>query len=452
MAVDSWLCLGGTTFSESCRTMVYAQNGFRPEGVNINPCGCCGTPAQWAAAMDDPPYTNPTADAAPWYDDSEPDSGDFGGFMVTSTDGLGPGPITRTVTQRANGRGSFIGPWVQESPVITVTGILFGKTCCSVSYGLRWLGTILQGSCESDCDGDTLTFLDCCPDFAGCAAADPVVTPFDCLTPHLRFLEGVKLIQSPRVTAKYGSCCGSCEGTSYMEVTFQLAASAPCVYRAPVNLVTNQPFAPDPDPGGCDVTWVLVQSNEPCLLENCTETPDCITGDCFDLPAPPKAPTPENICICTSFNTRRAVVEIPAGTIPEFTEGLPVLRVFSGAQALRQIRVRFFAANNGETADDLDPCDACGEVTLSMIPANSTFTFDGKTRSATILCPSSTTPLDATPLMGSAGGQLPIEWPELQCAGSRFLMVVEVDAETVSVDSSVSLDIVAAECFGSAGA
>lgn len=445
MAVDSWLCLGGMEIASACRSGVYAGNGFRPLGVDINPCGCCGTAAQWAAAMGDTPYTNPTDDEAPWYAASEPHSGDFGGFFVTSTSGLGAGPITRSLTTRANGRGSFIGPAVQTASVVTVTGILFGKTCCSVEYGLRWLGTVLQGSCGSDCDGDTLMFLDCCPDFSACE------NEFDCLTPNLRYLENVQLIQSPAITRRYGSCCGNCKGAAYMEVTFQLAG-LPCVYRDPVNITADQPFAAE-DPTDCDITWTLLADGQTCPEEtDCEPVGDCLTGDCGDLPSPPSAPAPENPCICYSFNTRRAVVTIPAGTIPEYTEGLPVALVKSGSKALRQVRLRFFLANQGQTIDQVDPCAACGEVTLSQIPANSTFTFDGKTRKATILCPGAPLdPIDATTLMGSAGGRLPLQWPEIQCSGSRFLMSVEADADSVAADASVSLSIVASECFSSVG-
>lgn len=445
MAVDSWLCLGGIELFSSCRSAVYAANGFRPVGVDINPCGCCGTPAQWATAMDDAPYTNPTADAAPWYSASEPHSGDFGGFMPTSITGLGSGPITRSLTDKANGRGSFIGPAVQTAPVITVTGILFGKTCCSVEYGKRWLGTVLQGSCGSDCDGDQLTFLDCCPDFDACD------NEFDCLTPNLRYLENVQLIRSMAVTQRYGACCGKCSGSAYMEVTFQLAGSA-CVFRDPVNITTDQAFDAE-DPDDCDITWVLLPDGETCPDEtDCQPVGDCLTGDCGDLPTPPTAPPPSNPCICYSFNTRRAAVTIPAGTIPEYTEGLPVAYVKSGSKSLRQVRIRFFLANQGQTIDEVDPCAACGEVTLSQIPANSTFVFDGKTRKASILCPGAgLDPIDATPLMGSTGGRLPIQWPELQCAGSRFLMSVEADADSVADDASISLDIVASECFTSVG-
>jgi hypothetical protein len=440
VAVESWLCLGGIELTSSCRSSVYAANGFRPYGVEINACGCCGTPDQWAAAMEDAPYTNPTADDAPWYSASEPNSGDFGGFMVTAIDGLGAGPITRSLTKRANGRGSFLGPAIQDSPTITVTGVLFGKTCCSVDYGLRWLGTVLQGSCGADCNGDELSFLDCCPTFGA--------TPFADLTPHLRYLEGVQLVASPKIVQKYGSCCGSCNGTTYMQIQFQLAATAPCVYRDPVTVADEQPFDAV-DPTDCDITWVVLADGQECPDDSCPDPIDCtVDPSCAALPAPPKAPVPFNPCICTSFNTRRVVVEIPAGTIPEFTEGLPVAVVKSGSNEMRQVRVRFWLANDGETIDDLDDCDTCGEVTLSRIPASSSFTFDAKHRRSTIQCPGAAI-TDATPLMGSAGGRLPIEWPEIACAGARFLMSVEADSDSVALDASVSLDIVAAECYGS---
>lgn len=447
MAAESWLCLGGTEITSSCRTAAYTINGFRPLNVSVRPCACCGTPAQWASAMSDPVYTNPTADAAPWYSASEPDSGDFAGLMVTSVEGLGAGPITRELTQRVNGRGSFVGPKIQSAPVVIVEGFLLGKTCCSVDYGKRWLGTVLQGSCDSDCDGDTLAFLDCCPDFDGCATADPVVTPFDCLTPHLRYLEGVKLIQSVEVVEKYGSCCGDCNGTAYMKVRFQLGADAPCVYREPVEIVTDQAFDVA-DELNCDITWILVADGETCPDDTiCAEDPDCLADpDCANVPAPPTAPLPSNPCICSSFNTRRACVDIPAGSIPEYTEGLPVATIKSGSNELRQIRLRFWVNNSGLPVEDLDACDACGEVTLSKIPADSEFVFDAKTRKATITCPGSA-PTDATPLMGSAGGTLPVAWPEIACAGSRFTMCVEADSDSVAADATISLSIAPAECY-----
>jgi hypothetical protein len=317
--------------------------------------------------------------------------------------------------------------------------VLLAKTCCAAAYGLRWLGTILQGSCGAECDGDELSFLDCCPDFS-------TGVPFDQLTPHLRYLSGVQLIDSPKILRKYGSCCGSCTGTSYMTVQFQLAATSPCVYRDPVVITTDQPFDAE-DPTACDITWLLLADGEECPDESvCLGPVDCLADpSCANVPAPPTAPTPSNPCICTSFNTRRTCVDIPAGSVPEYTEGLPVITVKSGAKDLRQVRVRLWLNNLGQDPDTLDPCDTCGEVTLSRIPANSTFVFDAQTRKALITCPN-TAPTDATPLMGSAGGRLPVEWPEIQCANGRFTMCVEADADSVAPDASVSLSIVPTQC------
>ncbi|MCA1834863.1 MAG: hypothetical protein LC721_00440 [Actinobacteria bacterium] len=445
MASDSWLCLGGMEIVNSCRVGAYAANGWRALGSQVKGCGCCGPQMAQALEENFAAYTDPATDGAPWYSTSEPNSGDFGGFMVLSITGLGAGPTTRDVTQRANGRGSIIGPAIQASPQIVVTGMLIGKTCCSVEYGLRWLGTVLQGSCDSDCDGDELTFLDCCPDFTQCATGG--VTPADCLEPHLRFLRGVQLLSSPAITQRFGSCCGRCEGASMLQVQFTLGASSPCVYREPVVVGTQQAFdlstADD-----CAVTWVLVQDGEECPTDpGCVDPPDCLADPtCIGLPAPPSPPAPTNPCICFPMTTVRTCIDIPAGSIPEFTEGLPVLTVHSGSQEMRQIRAKFWVNDQGQPVDQLDPCNACGEVSLSRIPAGSTFVFDGQTREATITCPGSS-PTDATTLMGSTGGTLPVAWPEIACASTRFTVCVEADGDTVAADAWVSLSVVASECY-----
>lgn len=442
MASDSWLCLAGMEITNSCRVGTYAANGWRPYGTTVKGCGCCGS--QMAQALEEPSgsYTNPVNDSAPWVAVSEPDSYDFGGFQVLSVSGLGPGPITRELTQRANGRGSIIGPAMQASPLIVVTGMLIGKTCCSVEYGLRWLGTVLQGSCDSDCDGDELAFLDCCPDFSQAGK-----TPVEALDPHLRFLRGVKLVSSPQITQRFGSCCGKCTGSSMLQVQFTLAASSSAVYREPVVLVTDKPFDLS-TAGQCNVTWVLVGAGDACPDdEACVGPGDCL-GDpgCVSVPGPPSPPPPTNPCICFPMTSVRACMDMPAGSIPEYTEGLPVLTVKSGSKEIRQLRVKFWENNQGQDVDTLDPCNACGEVSLSRIPANSVFVFDGQTRSATITCPGSA-PTDATPLMGSAGGTLPVAWPEIACASARFTVCVEADGDTVAADASVSLSVVATERY-----
>jgi hypothetical protein len=442
MASPSWLCLGGAEIVNACRATAYAAAGWGPPGVELG-CGCCSADMGKMLLEDNGNYNNPWTDKAPWLSTSEEVSYEFGGFLPLSVEGLGPGPITRGLTQRANGRGSFIGPALQSAPTITVTGILFGQTCCSVDYGFRWLSTMLQGSCDSDCDGDELTFLDCCPEV--CDDADePNFHPAKCLTPHLRYLRGVQLVSSPTIVQRFGGGSGCCNGGQYMQIQFQLAASHPCVYRDPVTIIEGQELTDE----STICEWVLVDPGTECTEPECIEPDDCLADpNCNQVPKPPTAPKPVNPCVCDPVQTSQACVTIPAGSIPEYTEGLPLLTIRSGSRALQQVRVKFWNNPFGLPVDQLDPCNACGEVTLSRIPADSVFVFDGSERTATITCPGSA-PTDATPLMGSAGGTLPLSWPEIQCAESAYTMCVDADLESASIGASFDLAIIPTECFG----
>jgi hypothetical protein len=99
----------------------------------------------------------------------------------------------------------------------------------------------------------------------------------------------------------------------------------------------------------------------------------------------------------------------------------------------------------GQPIDDLDPCAACGEVTLSRIPAGASFVMDGTTRTVTIDCPGSG-PTDASPLLGQGGGQLPFRFPEIACGGTPYVLCVTADATSVAADASVSASIAVREC------
>lgn len=441
MAHHGYACLGGAEIINNARASAYAAAGWKPPGLSLS-CGSCGPELGVALGETNGAYNNPWTDGAPWLSESEPDSYDFGGFLVTSVEGLDPGRISRDISQRASGRGSFLGPAYQAGPVITVTGVLFGKTCCSVDYGRRWLSTMVQGSCDSDCDGDELTYLDCCPEL--CEDSEAFTSYADCLAPYLRHLRGVKLIASPVVQQRYGGGCGGCTGAKWMTVQLQLGAEHPCVYRDAV--VIEQGLVFGPEISSC-IEWIAVPQGTGCVDEECVEEEDCAADpNCSGAPKPPTAPPPTNPCVCDPLQTRRVCATIPAGSIPEFTEGLPYVTVRAGSKDLRQVKLKFWLNNRQEPVDNLDPCNACGEVTLSRIPAYSTFVFDGSERSATITCPGSA-PTDATPLMGSSGGTLPISWPEIQCAGATYTVCLEADASTVADDAQLDVAIIPTECY-----
>lgn len=435
---NGWLCLGGQEIWNQSRLAAYVDNGCASGGRFIKACESCGP--EMAVALEEPDgvYSTPAADPAPWYSATEPDSGDFIGFLPLSVDGLGPGQITRESTGKASGRGSFFGPEVQASPAVVVTGVLLGKTACSVAYGLRWLTLALRGSCGSDCDGDDLTFLDCCPIWT----ADPVAD----IEPHLRALKGVRLTSSPTITGRYGTACSCHDAAPILQVTFTLSATEPCVYRPPLEVVTDVPFDLD-NPSAC-VVWYPVGDGEACPanVDPCADPGDCLVDPACPPPvAPPAPPAPTNPCICTPLATVQACTTIPTATIPEWAEGEAVITVKAGSADLRQIKMVFIPNPLNQPVDDLDPCNACGEVTLSRIPAGAEFVMDGTSRTVTINCPGRE-PTDATPLLGSVGGRLPFSYPEIACGGIAYSLCVTADATTTAADASVSAAIAVKEC------
>ena len=376
-----WLCLGGAEIVNQERVSTYAQ-AMNCSGATIQNCDSCGP--QMAVALEDPNgvYTDPVTDEAPWYSVTEPESADFAGFYALNITGLQPGDISRTSTARATGRGAFLGPETQANAQVVVTGLLLGKTPCAVAYGYRWLRMTLRGSaCSDGCTGEDLSFLDCCPTWDD----DPV----EDIEPHLRTLKGVQLLSSPQITGQFGDSCACHESAGMLQVTFTLAGG-PCVFRPPVEVVTDVPFdLENPEP--C-VTWVPIGEGDACPASDdpCAPPPDCIVDpSCPPPPAPPSAPVPQNPCICTALQLVKACADIPTGTIPEFAEGVPIIRINSGSAALRQVNMTFIPNPFNQPVEDLDPCNACGEVTLSRIPPNSQFVMDGTTRTVTIICPGS---------------------------------------------------------------
>jgi hypothetical protein len=437
---QGWLCLGGAEIVNQERVSTYAQT-LGCGGATIKDCDSCGP--QMAVALEDPNgvYTDPVTDEAPWYSATEPDSADFAGFYALDVSELAPGRIVRTMTPRATGRGVFLGPETWEAPQVVVTGVLLGKTPCAVAYGFRWLTMSLRGSaCADGCDGEDLSYLNCCPTWAD--GGDPV----DEIEPHLRMLKGVKVIASPRITQKFGDSCACHESASMLQVTFTLAATEPCVFRPPVEVVSDVVFdIENPEP--C-VTWVPIGEGDECPADDdpCAGPPDCLVDpSCPPPAAPPSAPVPQNPCICTPLQLVKACADIPTGTIPEWAEGVPIIRISSGSADLRQINMVFIPNPFNQAIEDLDPCNACGEVTLSRIPANSQFVMDGTTQTVTVVCPGSG-PTDATALLGSTGGALPFRFPEIDCGGMAYAICVTADAITAAADASISVEIAVREC------
>jgi hypothetical protein len=434
-----WACLGGTQLWNNEQTATYARNGWSPSTFKVKGCLSCGPDI--AKALDAPggQYNNPGTDEAPWFAETEPDSYDFGGLLVTSVTGLGAGTYTRSTTPRASGRGSFLGPGQHTSPEIVVRGMLLGRTCCSVDYGMRWLNQTLRGACGDGCSGDDLTFLECCPDM--CEDDEAFESYEDCLAPYLRTLKGVAVTKSPVIVDRIGSSCG-CGSCPVQMVEFTLSASEPCVFREPVLVQSGVMF--DPGTESPCPEWVTVPAGWDCSGPDCEPATSCVSDRCPPPPKPPTPPAAINPCVCDPMTTVRACINMPGDLIPEYAEGVPVVEIDSGSTELNQVRIRFWANPLLLPVEELDPCDACGEVTLSHIPAAAVFSMDGTTGKVTITCPGSE-PTDAATLLGSRGGRLPFRFPEIPCGGVAYTMCVETETESVST-ASVSLSLAVREC------
>jgi hypothetical protein len=441
VAHPGYLCFAGTEIVNNCRTVAYARAGLAT--VQIEDCYCCPDPG-FPAAVGAPVggYTLPQPDEAPWYDASEPSSAEFGGFYVLSADGLGPGETTRTLTERASGGGSLLGRAKQTSPQVTVTGVLFGKTCCAATYGLRWLRSILRGPCGSadGCNGGDLLFFDCCPDL------DCGDTPQACAQPYQRLLKDVAVIQSPRITGQFhgtSNCAGvaDCQGASVLQVEFTLSAGRPCVYGNVLDVATVALGNVNDE---C-VEWLPVAAGK-CPGDPCAPAPSAlIDPECPPPPAPPRAPVVLNDCYCNPIATNLTCVDIPGNLVSSAATGVPVIEIRTGSQQLRGITLRFYANPIDVDPQFLDPCIACGEVTLSRLPPNSVFRMDGLERTVKVKTPGSVW-TDAAQILGAAEGRLPFAYPVIECGGVQYTLCVTYDTDTVAANAQLYVGIAQQEC------
>jgi len=150
----------------NCRVLAYLSNSYNRNlhpvwrNADLSGCGCCHV-------MDDADYTFPgdtPNNPAPWFDPSNPASGEAFGFLV-DLDGfnLESGNTSRL----SGGRGGR-----QE---ITITGSVVASSTRGNNYFVRWLLSTLNNCCSS-CSGLAVEM------FESCAAAAEVCSPGESLT------------------------------------------------------------------------------------------------------------------------------------------------------------------------------------------------------------------------------------------------------------------------------
>ena len=443
--------LNGEEIVNDARTLAYLAAGYGPSNMQING-GCACPDIRELIDCDSDPYESPVADPAPWYDSSVPESADFAGFLTVEFIGLGS-TYTRTPIDKVTS-GSVLGRLRSGPRPMTWRGYLFGRSDCAVRYGLSWLTAHLKGASCVACNGEELDLLVCCPDLedsppvTGCASLPAINRPEIC-PPYsqpdaFRTLKNVGLVAGPRILSQRRMGCSSSCGNSacigdetlIMEIEFTLMAGNPYLYGCPVCLCVEQPFPPISD---CDDVWFKVADSNnpsgPCGVEECPPETDCSLTDSLCDPAVlPPVPVFTDNCFCDPIVPVQFCCDVPADSFGQFFEGAPVIEIYSGSGVMRSTTIRFFENPQGlpccDTAED--PCRNCDALQIRYIPANSTLTIDGTTRSVTLDCPGLARPIRAEHLTAT-----PFSWPILEC--TEFCICIETEGLAVQPDATVTV-------------
>lgn len=442
-----YLCLGGVELSNSARTIAYACEGIKPHTMRVTDCSC----PQLNKFLGDPAYTRPELDGAVWVDAARPESFEFGGLLITGIDGLDAAPVSRSITDRI-GDGAVIGRRRLGPRTITVRGLLLGSSCCGIDYGMSWLSSALRGSLScgtaGGCNGDDLEYMVCCPD-CDCPDNDTDAEIMDCGADAFRTMKEVACTKEPVITGRVGGYCQCCRTCPAAQVEFTLTAGRPHALLPPVTVSDAVAWEVAPPTEDDCVTWSTaadcVSSGEASCAEeadNCMDT--ALAGIGCATTIPPDLPVPSNPCVCEPLTRGRMCLEIPSSVLtPIWSDVVPDIEIFAGANQLRSVRVRFYPNPVGfPSIDDLDECGFCAEINVSVIPAGATLHIDGTTRRVTVNCGGGVEAPAGGAVTGQDGG--PYAWPVLDC-GVPYIACFEADSATIAADATITVRVFSRE-------
>ena|SRR5688572_1799682 len=416
----SYATLAGIEFVNDHRTFSYLANGLGPSSLNIRgDCGCSNI----VELLDCPEvtgYISPETDNAPWYSADNPASAGFLGFLTDEFEGMNS-TFTRQVSENI-GNGGVLNRSRLGTREMTWRGFLFGSSCCSVQYGLRWLSKTLSrfdSQCR-DCFGDDLELLVCCPDAD--APATGIASPF-------RLLKGVGLISGPEILSERktctSNCSGGCGGSCILEVEFTLVATQPYFYNTPVpvydciNLLEN-------------ATTPVTDDSVDCGPEDCSDVFFGVDGLC-EQPALPPTAVYTNSCFGTMITPLATYLTVPSSAWTELEEVVPVISITTGPLSVARLQLGFYTSATDNPCGDLlsypPDCDVvCDELGIIAIPANSTFYIDGRTQKMSVICP------NQQPFPGERLTTGPWSWPSFSCYG--FCLEILFDSAPGAFTSS----------------
>jgi hypothetical protein len=444
--VELFADMCGTEVWNIERTAAYMRHGVSPAGTRYKGDGCPQlvdlAPLFTDSLAPTGGYELPETDPAPWYDPLVPESRNFAGVIVNSAV-LSPA-ADRDLSQNA-GHGAVLTRPRFRGRTLDVKATLVGKTCCAVTYGLRWLTQALLGAAEDSCDDCTLSFLSCCPATGGedgCLVLleDGSPVPYYRMgfeeewqrgTDFARQVHGAGLLSGPDVVALHsGRSCGCGCGT-ITEVEFVVGLQSPWLNCLPSTVASD--VAVGLCGGGDDcLEFVKCPSGSPGCppLSTCDDDPACAET----VPAPPVRP-PRRACGCVPLVAERSLFAVPAAS--GWFEQVLVVELSAGSSLMRNVVVRVWPNPDGLECDDPDAfpdCAAAGTLIVDYVPAGGTLRFDSAARKVTMTCDGfgRTAERNITTVDG-----LPFDW--LTLGRGACCVAVDTDCTNVAEDASATL-------------
>ena len=318
----------------------------------------------------------------------------------------------------------MVGRARRTTRTIVFSAVLVGASECAVEFGMRWLKAVLAGGpCgganDSNCGGSDLCFLRCAPSLNWSADGEPT----DCLGDYSYSLRRVAPTVGPAIDSKMDMSNGGCAWA----VGFTLVAGDPHKYGAEVDLIrgfgdpnVDMPYIGGlPDGGQFDDSG-FIQTEAPCPVVVFAPVQD---PECPQIIPPPAAPNIALNCFTFPVNYKRYQFVIPPQFIPLWGDVVPMVDIHTSRQPTRALRLRFYADPTASGDPNSDPCNYCGDVVFSYVPANSTICFDGVEQAVYLELPGGGRQRADALVMGSDG--LPFDWPALSC-GFGYIVTMDI--------------------------
>lgn len=207
--MEGYLTWNGIEIVNATRTVTYLNNGLGPPGLTSPGVGC--TCSALAGS-----YVSPSADPAPWYDSSKPESAQFLG-LVPAVMNLVPS-LART-TGPSGVYGSTMGRLALAGNVVQCQAWMLSSTAEGQEYGERWLLSALRSQTPQGC--------------AGCDLGTAVILPACVETGGFRTLYRCGLVDYTPAAA------GDAPFWYWRNVAFQVRSELPWMFLAPVTVINN---------------------------------------------------------------------------------------------------------------------------------------------------------------------------------------------------------------------